>query len=182
MFPLSVFWRKKKKKIPEWEAIQCHLAIFNKGGPSFPRRRCCGGDVSLPFSASPAVPRLRSGWPSGGFRARGRFRCRVRGRSRPAFPPSIHQWETGDAGAPGTGAGSGSSRRGCGRRRPGDGFPPSGPRFAAPAPSRPPLAFSLRAGPLGGLRRRPGGAWLRGARLGLRHGGCPPEARAPELA
>lgn len=25
-----------KKKIPVWEAIQCHLAIFKKGAPSFP--------------------------------------------------------------------------------------------------------------------------------------------------
>lgn len=50
---------------------------------------------------SPPPPSSSARRPAlGGLPGSGRFRCRVRGRSRPAFPPSIHQWETGEAGAP----------------------------------------------------------------------------------
>lgn len=103
------------------------------------RRLCCGGDVSLRFSASPTIspppPHPSAQRPAlGGLPGPGWFRCRVRGRSRPAFPPpSIHQWETGDAGAPGLGrvvAAAGDR----GRRRPAVCLPLPGPGLARPFP------------------------------------------------
>lgn len=54
----------------------------------------------------------------------------MRGRSRPAFSPSIHQWETGDAGAPRLGrvvaAGGGREFDFLGPARGSDPFPPAG--------------------------------------------------------
>lgn len=113
-------------KIPVWEAILCHLAIFNRVGRAhlaLPCRPSCCGRHSLcrlnpgsrhQESASPTQPEMGSGPPPprccggalgrGGLRALGDPPAACRPPSRPAFPPPSRQWETRDAGAPGPGA------------------------------------------------------------------------------
>lgn len=75
----------------------------------------------------------------------------MRGRSRPAFPPSIHQWETGDAGVPGLGrvvAAAGGVAGG------------GGPEFALPSRVR---GWQLPPLPARGARAHP---WPSASQLG----------------
>lgn len=103
----------------------------------------------------------------------------MRGRSRPAFPPSIHQWETGDAGAPGLGrvvaatvglrvAEAGSSLSSARSRARGSRpFPPAG--------RAPTLGLQLASWALGRFTAAAGRSQGSGAPVfGLWHGGCLP--------
>lgn len=128
------------------------------------------------------IPPPRRGWPSGGFRAWGGSAAACEGaRYLPSLPPFIN-------GKPETLPRPGLARVVAAGRSAGGGgqeidflcpahglwLPPLG---AHPWPSASELGpWAVYGGD------RAGGAWLPGARVGLRHGGCPREARAPELA
>lgn len=145
------------------------------------------GLVRAPRSPPPPSPSARL--PAlGGLPGSGRFRCRVRGRSRPAFPPSIHQWETGEAGAPGLGRVVAAAVGVVGGGGPG--------RSPSPAPSRacgsrplppegraPTLGLQLACWALGRFTAAASAGRSQGSEareFGLRHGGCLPEAPEPQ--
>lgn len=130
------------------------------------RRLCCGGDVSLRFSASPTIspppphPLCAAAGPRGASgpgvvplpRARALQTC---------LPSSLHS-SMGNRRCRRSRVGAGGgSRRGSRAAEAGSLPSPAGARACSPFPARgarPPLAFSLRVGPLGGLRPRSGGA------------------------
>lgn len=159
------------------------------------RRLCCllvetfpSGVVRAPRSPYPHPTRSAQRPALGGLPGSGRFRRRVRGRSRPAFPPSIHhQWETGDAGAPGLGrvvaaavgllaAEAGSSPSSArSRARNSRSFPPAG--------RVPTLGLQLASWALGRFTAAGGRSQGSGAPgFGLRHGGCLHEVPEPQPA
>lgn len=158
------------------------------------RRLCCVGDLSLRFSASPTTspppphhPLCAAAGPRGasGLGEVPLPRARALATCLPSLHSSMGNRRRRRSRA---GAGGGSRRGSCGRRRPGVRLPQPGPGLAAPAPfrprgARPPLAFSLRVGPLGGLRLRPGGAKAPGrASLGCGMAAACLRPRTPEPA
>lgn len=128
--------------------------MISPGAAAGPRGASGLGEVPLPRARALAtcLPSLHSSMGN-------RRRCRARGWRGWWLPAGVQAVEAGR---------STSSARptACGSR-----------------PLAPTLGL-LPASCLGAIYggHRAGGAWLPGARVGLRHGGCLREARAPELA